>query len=489
MSPTQPQPTHGAAVNERPAVLALLVVSLLPYVFFLLTLPATADQDAAMHALYAIFPDNPARIFSVWSRPAFAVPYLLPAQFGYFAMRVTTVILCAMTAWLVYRLAVRLQLRWAWLAIPLVLLQPVLLPVGIDTMTEPTFQLILAAGLLALGHERRVLAAIVLSFLPLARPEGPFVLAVIAVAWLPSAFRDARNWIPLASLTTGMLVWESSVILLTHDPHYLQSTFPWPAGGALHIVNSPIHYIKRWPHILGMGTLLLWLIGLWSWRQRPFVRLSMAITAFVFVVHSFLYATGSLGSTGFDRYFASLTPLTAIIALAGVGTLITHAPRAALRIVVALLVLNAVQGMIAVDSNPYNHMPAATLEMARLAAPRIQAGTHVLSADHFGYVFLGVNDRNRLPTGDRAGSAAAIDTLPTGTIVLWDNVTGEWWYHLSASDFIARRYHVLAARHFTLQSPRGVYYRRAAKSPLRWLYYCFGNWPIADVDQTLLVRE
>jgi hypothetical protein len=364
----------------------------------------------------------------------------------------------------------------------------VLLPVGIDTMTEPTFALILAAGLLALAHERRVLAAVLLSFLPLARPEGPFVLAVMAVAWLPSAVRDARQWLPIVLLATGMLVWELSVLLITHDPKYLQSTFPWSAAEAARIVNPPLHYVTRWPHIIGLGTLPLWLLGLWSSRRSPFLRLLVAITAFVFVVHSYLFATGNLASTGFDRYFAALAPLTAIIALAGLDLLSTRVPQAAIRIAVVLLALDAVQGLIAVDSNPYNHVPAATLEMARRVAPRVRAGTHLLSADHFGYVFLGVDDRNQLPVGDHARSAAAIDTLPAGTIVVWDNVTGDWWYHLAASDFTARNYRVLSTRHFTLESPLGEYYHRAATSHLGWLYYWFGDWPVAEFRQSLLLR-
>jgi hypothetical protein len=206
-------------------------------------------------------------------------------------------------------------------------------------------------------------------------------------------------------------------------------------------------------------------------------------------VHSYLFATGSLGSTGFDRYFASLAPLTAIIALAGVDTLMTRAPRIGLRLVAVALALDVAGGMITLDANPYNHVPAATLELARLASPRVRAGAHVLSADHFGYVFLGVNDSNRLPVSDPAGSAAAIDTMPAGTVVLWDNVTGDWWYHLSASDFTARGYRVLSERHLTLESPLGEYYHRAATSHFRWLYYCFGDWPVADFQQTLLVRE
>jgi hypothetical protein len=233
----------------------------------------------------------------------------------------------------------------------------------------------------------------------------------------------------------------------------------------------------------------LWLLGLWASRRQPFLRLLVAVTGFIFVVHAYLYATGTLGSTGFDRYFAALAPVTAIIALSGIDLLSRRFPRAAVGVAVACLLLNAVQGSIAIDSNPYNHVPAETLAMVHRVEPRVSAGARVLSADHFGYVFLGVDDQNHLPVGDHAASVAAIDSLPAGTVVLWDNVTGDWWYRLATSDFTSRKYRVLLTRRITLQSPLGEYYRRAATSRYSRWYYRFGNWPIAEYQQTILFRD
>jgi hypothetical protein len=154
------------------------------------------------------------------------------------------------------------------------------------------------------------------------------------------------------------------------------------------------------------------------------------------------------------------------------------------------MLLEAAQAFVAVDSLPYNHMPAATLEATRVAAAHGEArAPYVLSADHFGYVFL---DRDRpgegLPVGDRARALAIVDSLPAGTFVLWDNVTGDWWFHLRVEDFEGRGYRLLWERRFTLQSPRGPRYLAAATSHYWFAYYWFGAWPVADFRQAVLVR-
>ena len=144
--------------QQRAALLAL-VGSLLVYVAALALFPATGDQDAALHALHSLFPLEASRLLSVWSRPLFAVPYVIPAWIGYPAMRLCTAAISALAAWITYLAARRAALPRPWIAIPLVLLQPCLFVPGVDTMTEPIFALVLAAGLWAFVDGRLLLTA------------------------------------------------------------------------------------------------------------------------------------------------------------------------------------------------------------------------------------------------------------------------------------------------------------------------------------------
>ena len=476
------------------AAAVALAASLALYVLALALFPTTGDQDAAIHAIYARFPTDPSRYLSVWARPLFAVPYLLPGLVGYMALRVTTVLVCAGAAWLTYLTARRLGLARAWVAIPLTLLQPALYGVGVDAMTEPAFALVLSAGFLAIAHDRPGLSAAVLSFLPLARPEGPFVIACVALAWLPATVREPRRWLPrLALFALGLVVWQVGTTLWTGNWYFLRDTFPWRSDSAPWRGEWD-HFVRAWPQIVGWGALALWLAGLRPSVRAPLLRLALAITLALLALHTWLFMTGGMGSTGFHRYFASLAPLVALVAAAGAGELARWIGAAPWRVVVgSLLVLNAVHAFVRLDSNPSAHMGRATLEsirQARRLVPGLDARP-ILSADYFGYVLL---DRDRddpaLPVARHDVTAPLLARYPPGTVVLWDNVTGDWWFHLAVEDFTSRGYRLLWERKTELASPLApLYWRKGAGPAGQWIGHRLGQWPYRDFRQAVLVKE
>lgn len=480
--------------------------------------PSTGDQDAAIHAIYARFPTDPSRYLSAYARPAFAVPYLLPALAGYAAMRATTVAVCAAAAWLTWLTARRIGLARPWLAVPFVMLQPALYVVGVDTMTEPTFALLLAAGLWAYASARHALAAALWSFLPLARPEGPFVVAIAALLWLPATWRDPRRWLPrLALLGLGMVVWELLCIVVARDPTFIRDTFPWQSS-AYPWRGTWYHFIGRWPHIVGWGVLPLWLLGVAAAarvvtnRRREgasdvtdahvaVLRFALVVTGVLLVLHTWLYMTGKMASTGFDRYFATIAPLTAVIAVAGAESATRRLreqgrARLAAPLLATLLAVEAVHAWVRLDANAYAHSGAETRRAVALAARETGAlGAHpFLSADYFGFVFA---DRDRpgdlMAVGVRDSSLRAIERMPAGTVVVWDDVIGDWWFHLAAEDFTARGYRVLADRRTELGSPLAPLYVRPGSGRWtgRWVLSVFGNglWPTHPFRQTVLVRD
>lgn len=505
----------GARDGRAAAVLALALCVAL-YVLAVAVFPSTGDQDAAIHAIYARFPNHPARYLSAYARPAFAVPYLLPALIGYGAMRATTVAVCAAVAWLTYLTARRVGLARPWLAVPFVLLQPALYVVGVDTMTEPTFALLLAAGLWACAAARPALAAALWSFLPLARPEGPFVIAVVAALWLPAALRAPRRWLPrLALLGLGMATWELACIVVTHDPRFIQETFSWQSG-AYPWRGTWYHFLARWPHIVGWGLLPLWLAGVVAAAaanqsgggvaraaaRAAVLRLALAATGVLLVTHTYLYMAGMMASTGFDRYFATLAPLTALLAVAGAeraARLLRERGRARLAapLLGVLLAAEALHAWVRLDANAIAHTGAEARRGVALAAARAAGGDlrarPFVSADYFGFVFADVDRPGDLmAVGVRDSSLRAIERLPAGTVVLWDDTIGDWWFHLAVEDFTARGFRVLADRRTELGSPLAPLYVRPGSRRWtgRWVLSVFGNglWPTRPFRQTLLVR-
>ena len=487
-----PAPPSG---KHTTAVIAL-AGSLLPYAFLLAFFRGGGDQDAAIHAIFALFP-TPDRVLSIWARPLFAAPYIIPAQLGgYLAMRITTIVICAVAAWLTYLVARRVGLRWAWLSIPLVLLQPALLSVGTDAMTEPIFVLVFAGGLLALSYQRTLTAAAILSFLPLARPEGPFILLVLAATWLPVVRRDRRYVAAILLLGLGMVAWLLACLVTTGNIGYLTS-IPWPA----HTVQVPtmftrqqvLHYMTRWPHIIGLGLFPLWLLGLLpSWR-RPLLRTCVIMTLVLLAVHTLLYSAATMGSLGLDRYLATLAPAVALVGTAGAGVLAARITGRWTGMVFALLLmLETVHALIAFDSNWLDHMPAATLAAVREAQSRVPdvSDRPLVSADQYGYVYLENGwGRDRLPPTAHDVTAATIAGFPEGTVALWDDVTGAWWFSLTIEDFTERGYRLLWERRTMLDSPLSPFYERARSSSLAWLYYWFGVPSTREMRQAVLIKE
>ncbi len=482
--------------GHRAAVIAL-AASMLPYLLLLTLFRGGGDQDAAIHAVFALFP-SPDRILSLWARPLFAAPYVIPAQIGgYLAMRLTTTAICALAAWLTYLTARRVGVgSVAWLAIPLVLLQPAFLSVGTDAMTEPIFVLVFAAGLFALASHRTLTAAAVLSFLPLARPEGPFILLVLAAIWLPAVGRDRRYIAAILLLGLGMVVWLLACLIVAGNATYLTS-IPWPA----HTVQVPttftsqqvLHYARRWPHIVGLGVFPLWLLGLRpSWR-RPLLRTCVLVTFALLAVHTILYSAATMGSLGLDRYLATLAPAVALVATAGAAELAARIARrrALVAVLAALLALETAHALVAFDSNWLDHMPAATLVAVREAESRLDvADRPLVSADQYGYVFLENGwGRDRLPATAHDVTAGVIAGFPEGTVVLWDDVTGAWWFNLTIEDFTRRGYRLLWERRTMLDSPLSPFYERARSSSLGWLYYWFGVPSTREMRQAVLVKE
>jgi hypothetical protein len=489
-------PSPSAFVTRQrwqPAIEALIALSgcAALLVWQIVAYRGSDDQDAAIHALYARFPSDPGRIVSPFARPLFAVLYIGPGLLGYTEMRIFTILICLLTAWVTYRIAVRLGLAYAWIAIPFVVLQPVLYQLGAETMTEPVFALTLAVGMLAFVSRHPITAAVAWSFLPLARPEGPIVLAVIGAMWTLRALQRRSSWHPIPFLAVGSIIWYIAALLSTGDPRYISNTFPW-AFNTSTIHGAWLHYVLRWPGIVGVGVMPLSVIGVVAAWKRAALRLALAIIIAVLAVHTYLWAAGRFASWGFDRYFATITPLSALLAVAGADTLARWHPRVAQVAVAILIAFEAVQAFLAVDMSPLNYMAAATAETVHEADTRIGLrGHHVISADHYGYLFTDRgNEVVSIPLGDSAAAAGYMAEQPRGTVILWDNQSGYYWYHLTPESIVAAGYRVVWDKNGHIGSWLVPVYDRWRLYTHPRLYHALG-WGVSwrDVRQTVLIRE
>ena len=110
--------------------------------------PDSYQQDGGTHYLFARDAWwNHVLLVDVWGRPLFTTLYALPARAGYLSAKLATVVVSVATAWQCWRWANDEGLSRAEFAIPFLALQPSVLLLASDTMTEPLFALVIVIAL------------------------------------------------------------------------------------------------------------------------------------------------------------------------------------------------------------------------------------------------------------------------------------------------------------------------------------------------------
>src|SRR5262249_20274679 len=153
-----------------------------------------------------------------------------------------------LTAYQTYQLAEQLRVDRAWLAVPLIFLQPSFFMISADTMTEPLFALLFVIALRLHAAGRIAAGALVASLLITVRPEGFFIAGLWAL-WIVGR---TGVW-SAGTLATGAFLWWLSALLLTGNPLFILHN--WPGNWGLDATYGRGHawiYLARLPEIAGL---------------------------------------------------------------------------------------------------------------------------------------------------------------------------------------------------------------------------------------------
>ncbi len=269
--------------------------------------------DGCMHYLFARFAfRDPGNFVNEWGRPIctliYSVPAIVAGRIGVCIASLLMGLGCGVVA---YAIAKGQGLRMPALALLFTLAQPLLFLHTLTAMTEIPFALLLGGAFLAYQNKSWILAALLIAFTPLARPEGFGFLALMALALIA-----ARQWRPLLVLPGGLLLWDIAGWLLDHrGGHWwawLASHWPW-AIQSMYGRGNPLTFVAELPVVVSPFVLPAALIGIWKAVTNPTgvrsashsllcQRLTAAIPMLILLVHSLLYATGKLASYGEVRY-------------------------------------------------------------------------------------------------------------------------------------------------------------------------------------------
>ncbi|MCG8408724.1 MAG: hypothetical protein MI923_26260 [Phycisphaerales bacterium] len=444
------------AENHKCLFISLAV--LITLVVWLDYWPYSGEGDAILH--YRNLRegvDHPEVMLTAWARPLYAAVMVLPASYGMYAARIAAAILTTVLVWQTMRMADDLGLRNSKLAGPMVLWQPYAFALAADTMTEMPMALGIVLAIRLWLARRLVLSSLMVSFLPLVRPEGFFLMLMWAtMLWLPSV-TSLNRWQRLrrcALLGTGMLCWMAACALIVGDPLYVIRTWSWPAGSYVAYGNGALFdYAAGWPEYCGPILFPIFILGIFP-SMKSKMWLPWAVWSMVFLLHSILWWRGWFASVGLLRILACTSPLTALICLEGwnlIGRTRFLAARASkvrtCATILAVLTATSIP-MLYYVNDAQNHHPKLIVRAVNYVKTQclLDPAPAFFVSDELVLELLELPPRaeqlKRNPW-NREAQQEMLKSLPPGSLGIWDNHRGKLWFNIDIEELPDHGYEVL----------------------------------------------
>jgi hypothetical protein len=341
--------------ERRPVLIATLIFAILSILTGFAS-DAFLEADACLHYLYSRFAfAEPHRFVDVWGRPICTALYALPAAVaGRTGTRLTSLLLALAVATLAMAIARRQGYRWPALAFVFTLAQPMVFTHSFSELTELPFALLVGGAFLAYQARRFATMALVVSLMPLSRPEGFGFLLMAFVALVLH-----RRWAAILLLPFGLMLWNHVGWELFGRQEAWWRWLPnhWPyAAASTYEPGHPLHFIASLPAVVSPAIFPATVFGIgicaWPWfaalrrvppaacppvslavngegtgsklpvahddvhRQRCDLLIA-AIPLSILIVHGFLYWRGLMASNGELRYLLTMAPLWGVLSARG----------------------------------------------------------------------------------------------------------------------------------------------------------------------------
>jgi len=247
---------------------------------------------------------------------------------GFYWLKVYTVFLGILTSWLAYLTVRKLSFTEAWVAIPLVIFTPVYYYLLFNPLTETLMAFLLVWSIYLFTEKKYDLSAIVVGFIPFARLEAFVILPVFAAVFLIK-----KKYRPIVILLGGYVLFGLIGYFIWGEFFWFISKNPY-AGGATDLYGKGelFHFIKKTDSILGYPLAILALVGtlFWGYRilqmRRSWKKMADDLSLWMLITgaylaylsaHSYSWWSGKGNSLGLVRVMGAVTPLAAIMAVAG----------------------------------------------------------------------------------------------------------------------------------------------------------------------------
>jgi ABC-type cobalt transport system substrate-binding protein len=261
----------------------------------------------------------PELFLDLWGKPVYTALSAPFAQLGYGAAKTFNLVISVITLLISARAAHKLFPESSFFTVVFIAFTPVYFLLTISCLTEILFSFVLVAAVYLFLGKRFVLAAIVLSFIPMVRSEGVVILPVFAIALFLS-----RSYRFIPFLLTGTVLYSFIGYFVFGDILWLVNKLPYSMGESLYGSGSLFRFVNQSPSIFGIPLLLLIIAGLFIWGtgilknfslQKPntilFILIAGSWIAY-FAAHSYVWWKGTGGSLGLTRVMAGIVPLAVL---------------------------------------------------------------------------------------------------------------------------------------------------------------------------------
>ncbi|NVO21718.1 MAG: hypothetical protein HXX13_18615 [Bacteroidetes bacterium] len=308
---------------------AILLLLLVPVIYLAFFRAFECDAgDSVMHYYFAHYAfKQPSLLLDHWAKPLFTLLAIPLAGFGFGGMKFFNGMLGLLSGYVAFLVSKKLDLRFPWMAIILVLFSPSYFINLFSGYTEPLFGLMLIFAIYLVMDDKPISSSVVVSFLPFVRSEGLMIIMVFAFY-----FFIAKNFKPIILLLTGHLVYAFIGMLAGKDFLWVFTEIPYSFGGryghgTIQAYSETLLLTMGVPiFILCVCGIILLIAGIFSsklppvnaYRKETQVLLLGSFMAY-FLFHSLAWGLGLFGSMGLSRIIIVLVPLGGVMALVAIS--------------------------------------------------------------------------------------------------------------------------------------------------------------------------
>lgn len=309
-------------------LISVFLISFLSY-YSVISDGCEGGMDSYNHYLISKYTwQYPKLILDQWGKPLYNLIASPFANMGFVGVKIFNILLWVASAWIAWLTAIKINLKYAWVAFILVLLPQVSFQNTISGLTEYLNEFLLITFIYFIAIKKWNIAGAIAGLLPFARSEG-FVIMAATAFYLFFIVKQYKSiiWFFAGSLffsIIGFLVYNDFLWIFTQNPYILAQAKGMNLCGS----GSIFSYANQSRFIFSLlgtvliisGSIISLIYTFKNYKNKRDVFeddfvfwLCCGIFFLYFSVHSIIWWKGIMGSCGYTRVMIVITPLAALI--------------------------------------------------------------------------------------------------------------------------------------------------------------------------------